>query len=82
MTLAISLTVLHMIDSILSLVHPLGDLMIFEAKATTKNVNGWRFFLMISRIIRNQIDIVTGFSFLVLAYTIGIRLIESKKIEQ
>ena len=77
---AVILTALHLIDSLLSLASALADLMIFEAMIDpSRNIREWKYFLLTSRLVRNQIDLITGLAFLILAYSIGKKLLEKKE---
>jgi hypothetical protein len=77
---AVILTAMHLIDSILSLSCALADLMIFEAKSDpSRNIHGWKYFLFTARLVRNQIDLITGLAFLILAYSVGKKLLEKKE---
>jgi len=79
---AVILTAMHLIDSLLSLAHPLAELMIFEAKTDpSRKTRGWEYFLFTSRLVRNQIDLITGLAFLILAYSVGKKLIQVKERE-
>jgi hypothetical protein len=42
-----------MIDSLLSLMAPVAELMIFEAITNNNNVEGFEIFIQIAKIIRN-----------------------------
>ena len=68
-----------MIDSLLSILGPLAEMMIFESQTNNKNVDGWQIFIHLAKIIRNQIDLVTGLSFLILAYTVGRKLLQTEE---
>jgi len=73
---------MHLIDSLLSLAHPLAELMIFEAKSDpSRKIRGWEYFLYTSRLVRNQIDLITGLAFLILAYSVGKKLLQVKERE-
>jgi len=79
---AVILTAMHLIGSLLSLAHPLADLMIFEAeKDPSRKIRGWEYFLFTSKLVRNQIDLITGLAFLMLAYSVGKKLIQLKERE-
>jgi hypothetical protein len=68
---------MHLIDSLLSLAHPMAELMIFEGKSDpSRKTRGWDNFLLTSRLVRNQIDLITGLAFLVLAYSVGKKLLQ------
>jgi hypothetical protein len=54
--------------------------MIFEAMIDpSRNIREWKYFLFTSRLVRNQIDLITGLAFLILAYSIGKKLLEKKE---
>jgi hypothetical protein len=74
---AVILTVMHLIDSLLSLAHPFAELMIFEGTSDpSRKTRGWEYFLFTSRLVRNQIDLITGLGFLMLAYSVGKKLLQ------
>jgi len=60
----------------------MAELMIFEAKTDpSPKTRGWDYFLFTSRLVRNQIDLITGLAFLILAYSVGKKLIQLKERE-